>query len=756
MPTQTGQPSHNGRNLPYCIFREMSLPFSSGGWLLLGNTMRTMTWRLWIAGFSVLGIGICGTRPAAAESAPSRLRLEPIVVTATKRPELLRNVPMSITVVSGNQLARMHEVNFSDYVQTIPGMIMVASDPAHATLVLRGISTQGTGATIGTYLDESPYGSSSALADGLIMTPNIDTFDMKRIEVLRGPQGTLYGANTLGGLIRFVTNPPNPAKFDNEVQVGLDDAEHGGFGWSTKGMVNIPLTSDMALRIDGYRWKHAGFINDPTRHLTHVNGYGEKGGRASLLWGHPNAITVRLTAYLQDMVLDGTNGIDLTTVPAAGTASGLRISLTPLYGPLAQGRVASEASTVKNRLYNATVNWNLGWGELTSATSYGTYFGSQIQDATALFGTLLRSDLGEHKLTEEMRLASIGAGRISWLVGLFYTHETASLHQDLIPTLSSQSVGFVQLSSTYLELAEFGNVTYHFSKEFDLSVGGRWAHNRQSANEFGLASAAGRSSEGVFTYSVAPHWHPSASTMVYARVAKGFQPGGPNVLPPNPPADVPATFHSDTLTNYELGVKSRQYHGRLSLDADLFYIDWKGIQLQTVVQNFGVNGNGGSAVSKGLEWQAAWIPINRLTVRVGGAYTDARLTSSTDPVLVGAPSGAWLPYIPEWSGSATAEYTYLRRGNLSAFCGADWRYTGPRKSGFNPALGQASLPNDSEFDLNTGVRRGRWTLELYARNITDERAIVEIDQGGSSVTQAAPVGDVTQPRVIGLTLTGKL
>ncbi len=135
------------------------------------------------------------------------------------------------------------------------------------------------------YLDEIPYGSSSALADGRIMAPNIDAFDLKRIEVLRGPQGTLYGANTLGRLVRFVTHPPNPSRFDAELQWGADDIAHAGVGWSTRAMVKIPLARAAALRIDGYRWKHAGFIADPTRQLSHVNGAGEKGGRVSLLWG---------------------------------------------------------------------------------------------------------------------------------------------------------------------------------------------------------------------------------------------------------------------------------------------------------------------------------------------------------------------------------------------------------------------------------------------------------------------------------------
>lgn len=721
-----------------------------------GRAVLIKNWLGLIVGMLMLSAALDGAASARARAA-ARLtplpQLRTVVVNATKRPQRLRDIPMSVTVLGGAQLRRLHAVNLSDYVQMIPGMVMVASDPAHVNLVLQGINAEGVGSTIGVYLDESPYGSSSALADGRIMTPNIDTFDLKRIEVLRGPQGTLYGANTLGGLVRFVTQPPNPSRFDTEVQLGADDVAHAGLGWSTRAMVNIPLARDAALRIDGYRWKHAGFIDDPTRQLSHINGAGEKGGRVSLLWGQPHGVTVRVTAYRQDMALDGSNGVDLTTVPSKATASGMRVSLTPLFGTLEQGRIASETSTVKNRLYNATVHWNLGWSAFTSVTSYGIYSGEQIADTTAVFGTLQRSDLRLHKLTQELRLASTGARHLSWLLGVFYTHESARLHQNLIPTRTSPRAEFAQLNSTYLELAGFGDVTYRFSGTFDLSVGARWAHNRQSSLEFGLASATGRSSEGVFTYSLAPHWHVSRDTLVYLRAATGYQPGGPNALPPNRPADVPATFQSDTLTDYELGVKTLQLHARLSLDANFFYIEWRKIQLITIVGHYGLDGNGGSALSKGFEWQTTWLPLDRLTVRLGGAYTDARLTSNTNPVLVGARAGARLPYIPQWSGSLAADYTYYKRGGVAAFVGADWRYTGQRESGFDPALGQTSLPADSEFDLQTGMVRGHWTLELYGRNITDRRSISEIGPGGSIVTRAAPIGDVTAPRVIGLTLT---
>lgn len=720
--------------------------------------MKSVSWRsVAITSVAISGcIAVLGPGCSAAAAQPaSGEQLETIIVTATKRAEKSRDVPMSLTAVGGGTLARLQEVNFADYAQTIPGMVMVAADPGHTQLALRGIETEGTGATIGMYLDETPYGSSSALANGLVMTPNLDTFDMERIEVLRGPQGTLYGANTLGGLLKFVTKPPDPRAFDDEIELGVDRVAHsGGTGWSTKGMVNLPLAAGMALRIDGYRWTQPGFIDDPTQGRQDINGSAEKGGRASLLWNEIRDLSVRLTAYTQDLTLDGTNGVDVTTVPSAATASGERVDLTPLYGALEQGRAATEASTVRYRLYNATVNWKLGWAGLTSSTSYGTFDSNAIEDGTALYGTLVRPVLGEHRITQELRLTSPSDRTVEWLLGFYYNHENAQLHQDLVATPAGAPLGFVQVSSAYRETAGFADLTYHFSPAFDVSLGGRWARNEQHALEFGLASAGGDSSEGVFTWSVAPSWHVTRHTMLYVRVAKGYQPGGPNLLPPNPPPDIPATFHSDTLVNYELGVKTEQLDGRLALDADVFDIKWRGIQLLTVVDNFGVNGNGGTADSRGLEGDVSWMPVDRLTLRLGGAYTRARLTSNTDPILVGAASGEPLPYIPDWSGSASGDYTFYRAGEVSAFAGAGWRYTGVRDAGFDPALGRTRLPADSEFDLHAGATRGRWQLEIYARNISDERGIAELDSGASAVSNAAPVIEVVEPRTIGLTLTG--
>jgi outer membrane receptor protein involved in Fe transport len=698
-------------------------------------------------------------QPLPAQAA-SDTGLETVTVTATKRAEKLQDVPMGVGALTGDTLQKLNAANFEDFISRLPAVTLVATDAGHSQIVMRGINTGGIGATVGTYIDETPYGSSNSLANGLITTPNIDTFDISRVEVLRGPQGTLYGANTLGGLLKFVTNAPDPSQFDDKLELGVDDVAHGGVGWSAKGMLNLPITDDLAVRVVAYHDKQSGYIDDPVRGAKDVNGASGTGGRVSVLWKPTDDLSIRLTAHAQNFDFDGNNSIDGTFVPSG---PGYAISLTPLFGPYEQGRTVAETSKVHYRVYNGTIDYDLGFGTLTSASSYGTFSDHSIQDATGLLGLLIRPDLEQKKFTQEIRLASPSDATLEWLAGFFYTNEKSSLLQNLVVTPDGDPIAFLQVDSGYAELAGFADVTYHFTPAFDVSLGGRWAQNSQHALQFGLADASGGSSEGVLTWSVAPRWHVDENTMVYARIAKGYQPGGPNVLPPNPGPGVPASFKSDTLINYELGVKSSLDDNRISFDVDAFYITWNNIQLLTEVGGFGINGNGGTADSKGFEWDVSWNPIDPLTLRLGGAYVDARLTADAGPLL-GAQSGDPLPFVPQWSGSLDGDYRFASVGGFTPFVGASWRYLGPRFSAFDANFGQTKLPGYNEFDLRAGVDWQNWTLTLYAKNVTDQRGITSVGPGGSAASIADPVNlpvpapaiSIDRPRVIGLTITGKI
>ena len=254
--------------------------------------------------------------PAAGQSAQQTAAQQTaagsanVTVTANLRAERLRNVAMSVTAVTAQKVEQLQAFNFADYAKFVPGLTLVESAPGQEQLILRGLNSGGDASTVATYIDETPYGSSSGLANGTLLPPDIDAFDMNRVEVDKGPQGTLYGASTLGGLLKFVTNPPDPSHLAAEAEVTGDEVENQG-GWAVKGMLNIPLGSDAAFRIVGSDVGNPGFIDDAVRHLSNVNNSGEQGVRGSFLWQPTSAVTIRLTAIGQDFQENDANEEDL-------------------------------------------------------------------------------------------------------------------------------------------------------------------------------------------------------------------------------------------------------------------------------------------------------------------------------------------------------------------------------------------------------------------------------------------------------------
>jgi outer membrane receptor protein involved in Fe transport len=710
---------------------------------------------------------LLGSISLVALTAPAYAAIETVVVTAEKRAEDVREVPMAVTVLGGESLERKSQTNFADFITSVPGMSYNAAEPGHTSLALRGINAGGVGATVGTYLDETPYGSSSALANGTITTPNIDTFDIARIEVLRGPQGTLYGSSTLGGLLKFVTNAPSTDGFDDKFEVGAVNLDNGGTGWSARGMVNVPVGDNAALRVSAYHDDTPGYIDDPGRGLRNINDARSDGGRASLLFNASDDLSVRFTVVMQNLNVGGNNVEDLAL---AGP------NFAPLFGKYQQQRNADEFSDVAYRVYNGTVSWNLGWGDLTSTTSYDTFHDHSLTDGSGspgVFFGYLESRLSQKKFTQEVRLASpADSGPFDWLIGGYYTHENGLLHQDVnIPGPTPPAGIILDLSSKYIETAGFASLTTHFSETFDLQVGGRYSHNSQSALELeaipllaipSFVAASGVSTGNVFTWSVAPRVHLNDGTMLYARVAKGFRPGGPNALPPGPHPGVPNFYGADSLLNTELGVKTSMFDDTVSLDADLFMIDWHDIQLLVLSGGFGVNTNGSSARSQGFEWNIGWQPIDQLNVNFNGAFTDAHLTSDTDPLLVGAKYGARLPYTPRWGTSLDADYSFGEMGSVTPFAGISWRYVGERKSGFGgavvpPTPNQFTLPSYNTVDLRAGVDWDNWTVELYGKNLSNADGITVFSASGNSAASGnAASAAIIQPREFGITVRGKI
>jgi iron complex outermembrane recepter protein len=741
----------------------------------------------------------------ASATSTSASTLQEVVVTAQKREEKLHDVPMGVTAVTADELQQQQLVSLEDLQSKVPGLSLTQLEPGRTRLTLRGQNVGGVGSTVTTYIDDTPFGSSNALANGYGFTGDFDTWDLQRVEVLRGPQGTLYGAGSEGGLLKYVTNAPDPSKFGAAAQVGGEDLAHGEAGGSGKGMINLPIGDRAAFRLSGYYEKTPGYIDDPSLGLKDLNHGYRDGLRAALLVNFTDNLSIRLNAFGQDLHNAGSPDTDV--VGAAGTGpTPPPNQLEPTIGDFQQQRFIRESSDFKYRIYSGTLNWNIGWGTFTSITSYGTTEQNSLIDASSnpvapgvpaagtygdyatLFnqplppgataaGLAETADINIKKWTQEFRLASAANQTLEWQVGAFYTHEASTIAQTL-PTFYIPSQEYstlpsfenVSLDALYREWAAFAEATYHFNPQWDLALGGRWSENKQSADQSAtgllLSSppnpptvTSGDSTDTDFTYSIAPRWHVTQDTMVYGRVATGYRPGGPNVLPPVVPPGIEPHYKADKTTNYELGTRTDLLDRRLSVDVAAFLVDWKDIQLFEFISPYGFNANGGTARSKGIEWTLGWTPVTGLAVTLTGAYVDAYLTSPAP--ATGGNEGDSLPFVPKWSTSLDGAYTWRALADYNAFVGATWSYIGSRFPDFSATPGGAGLvpdvrpelPSYSTVNLRAGLDSGRWMFELYAKNIGDTRGINYYTN--SATPDFGGAVTYSQPRTIGAQVTAR-
>jgi outer membrane receptor protein involved in Fe transport len=690
-------------------------------------------------------------RPPAALSEGDQ---NAIVVTAQKRPQVLIDVPQSVSVISGDTLENTHAQRLSDYLTRIPSANIVESQAGNSRIVLRGINTGGVGATVATYIDETPFGSATALANGGVLAPDFDPFDLARVEVLRGPQGTLYGANSLGGLIKFVTVTPDPGAFAGAAELGAEKVSHGDTGWWGRAAVNVPLGATAAFRVSGFYRRDPGYIDDPV--LGHdVNDGKTYGGRVSFLVRPTEQLSVRASVHVENIRSDGTNAVDIDPV-----------TLKPVGGSLEQFRILRQPNDIDYRIYNTTIDYDFGPMTLVSSTSYGTLDQAQIVDGSGALGVPgagLDQSMTQRRFTEEVRLASSPKQTIEWTIGGFYTHEKNRLGQAVYladPATQEPVVNgliVVDLPSRYSEYAGFANATWHLSPRFDLTAGARYSHNDQSSTQDtsgALVPApvhlSGKSSDNAFTYSVAPTFKLDTNTRIYARVAKGYRPGGPNAISPDAdPNEVPFQFAPDTTTNYEVGIKTRTEDNLLSLDVSVFRIDWKKVQLLVQIGQFGVNINGASARSSGVEFTAGLHPSHELSLFANGSYVDAHLTADT-PVQVGGVAGDPLPYNPKWQWTVGAEYEHRLSSSSTARGGISWHYLGHRFTEFDPVEGQHRLGSFGQIDAHAGVDFGRFRVDAFAHNLTDSRGITNVGFFGDVNGDLAAA--IIRPRSFGLAL----
>lgn len=700
--------------------------------------------------------------------------IEEVLVTAQKRIENVQEVPASVSVFDSRRVRQLHATSIIDYAAYIPGLnVSSGGGPGQTMITLRGIAPVGPGPVVGYYVDDTPLGSSSSYGGGREFGLDLMPYDVERIEVLRGPQGTLYGAGAMGGLLKYVLRRPSTSQF--EVWAGAETfgiSSAGDLGWGVRAGANLPLATDRAGLWGSYfEQQTPGYVNNAHTGVRDENDVSQRGGRLSLLWQIGDDVSLQLGGLWQriDSHDDAAVALTLTGLdPPTGVPSyGMLTSFHPLSQPFEQD--------IDH--YSATLDWNLGWASLLSASSYSRTHTRHVQDASFIFGFLYpRATNGAvaagyaqfpitldlRKRTQELRLVSPAGGRVEWLIGAFYTQEDSEQVRDVfaldtagrvIPQFAPRFL-FVEFPSQYEEVAGFGSATLRLAERFDVTAGVRWARNRQRFRQIsgGLEELigpptdfSGSSSEEVFTYSVSPRWQVSTDTMIYARVATGYRPGGPN-----PRAlDLPPTVVADTLTNYELGLKSQFSGGRALLNVAAFRIDWRDIQQAVVVGGIGSVDNTGNAVSEGFEIETAYLPIDRLRIGVNAAYTDARLTAPAEGIAAGR-----LGNTPRWSASVLLDYEFALANRWTAHIGGGWRYVGEQGTAIAAQTGADNsyvLPPYGALDLAAELIRGSWTISVFARNVTDRRAYI----GGGLVIDAddVPYGidaSVLQPRTVGI------
>lgn len=709
-------------------------------------------------GALLMGAGVAAAQDAADDAGA----MGEVVVTAQKRSERLLDVPVAISAVDASLLVDNGSTQLTDYAAYVPGMYVDSNGtPGQSTISLRGIGPMGSSATVGMYIDEAPVGSSGIYNSTSVLTFDLMPYDIQRIEVLRGPQGTLYGANSIGGQLNYVTKAPALDEFEGKAGVeALDVTDGSDTNFNYGARLSFPLVKDsLGMSLSYARRELPAYINNIQTGEEDINEGTQEGARAALLWRPSDRTSISLSALRQEVESDD-NAVLMEDANGVPVGDGMSTNLF-LHEPY--------ESTFD--LYSATLAFGVGDLTLTSVTSYSTAEFSVTQDATRFFGTLLGgvgSDLvntfDQEKLTQEIRLTSPEGDRFEWLVGAFYTDEDNEVGQllsaydpatgALIPGLNPTAV--VQLPNEYQEYAAFANGTYKFTDAFHLTAGVRYARNEQDFRQisFGVvvppADDPGTSEEDVTTFSVSPEWHMSDDSMVYARVASGYRPGGPNVLIPG----VPPTVASDDMRSYEIGVKSLLAGGTVQFEAAAFFMDWNDIQLAVTFPN-GLGGlaNAGTAESQGVEGSLTWLAGDNFTLGINAAYADAQLTSDTE---TGGQDGDRLPRTPEWSGSLTADYVIDSGNDLSWRFGGLVRYVGDRLS--DPTSEPDSVEADAytTLDLNAGVTiRDRFTIRAYARNVTDEdgdisrsTSIANSVPGGATFITVAPV----QPRTIGLSV----
>jgi outer membrane receptor protein involved in Fe transport len=751
-----------------------------------------------------------GYAPAVlAQSAPSAQStdLDTVIVTARKREETLLDIPQEIQAISQEQLQRANLDSVKEFSRFVPSLSYNATVPGRGTIYFRGVADDSSSfiadASAAIYLDEQPLTQSA-------LQPEIRLVDIERIEALPGPQGTLYGSSSQAGTLRYITNKPDAGAFSTDVALDAFTVDHGDQGYEVSGVVNVPLSENVAIRVVGFSARDAGFIDnvlgtslggvfDNADFVDQdINSVEYAGGRAALRWNPNENWTVDGTVVYQQM--------DANSYSEDDVRRGGREYATV--------RFLDESRSDEWTQLALTLQGDLGWARFTSATSYFTRRIAYFQDNTDYTFYLSHSfganyavyDLGSDpvglgwrdgpfadRIAQEFRLQG-STEKLTWVAGLFYERveegfnffsriedyeDTAGFaarqnyaiyygFEPPAPGSTDNAFYHSKNNQTTEQYAAFGEVTYSPNEDWSFTAGLRWFDHTRTRDYFtqqpnGFFSSnlgTAENSTSDFTKKLSVQYNINEDAMVYALYSDGFRAGGRNVVRPG--TVLPADYEADFLDNYELGFKSRFAGGRYTLNLTAFQMEWKDYQIEVTDPGplFAILvANVGDAEIKGVTLDFSAFLFDSLEFGLNLQLLDPK-TKANEP-LIGLLPGDRLPFSAEEKGAFWLEYTFpgeFAGGNF--YARYQFSYTGNSLNGLpNPVLDDDGnvveiieptlQPAYQLSDFKIGLTADNWEIYAYVDNVFDERAIL-FDQATELGLRTNNIKTIGDPRTWGV------
>lgn len=753
------------------------------------------------------------TSPATTEAG-----LEEITVTAERFTSTIQNTPISISALSGEELTKAGLSRIQDIARDVPGLSMRYASAGLTEYEARGLASNGGAApTVGFYLDEIPLSPPAVSQSGkVVIDPNL--YDVERVEILRGPQGTLYGSGSMGGTVKVLTNQPKLGTFEGSVQ-GTGSYTDGGSGNGGGNlMLNFPLGDQFAVRIvlsDLYR---SGWIDNitvqpfpvslsspvqgnvlgtpVTNIIRKANSETLYSGRIALLYKPNDDLSILATAMTQGLHMGGYDLLD----GSPNTAVPYRVYDAHYEAfPLREG-IRDDIS-----IFGLTVNANLGFADLTSATSYWGRLGYQVQDASE---SIYYSNQGgtpfvpvpyaerdpSHQLSQEIRLTSHDIGAWHWVAGAFYS----SLHSvwneigrsPLNPTTPDGSYFISWNDYGVRQTALFADVSYKFNDQWKLAAGARYYDYASHQDEYSwgydgpnptppanskitTAKNSGGNPRVNLSYT------PNPDLTVYTTISKGFRPGGANQILP-PPTSPPfcqqgaLSFGPDSAWNYEIGEKARLFDNWLTVNSDVYYIKWTGIQqVLTLPCGYQFYDNAGDGRTFGPELEINAKLSSEWSASLSAAYTDAKITSPNalytsfltsvahfpDGVTRPCPTnggGCTAPIMNVVKDTASLSVVYATNvlGNYQFTARAAGQFVG---SSYDVAYYFGyKLPSYALGNARVGLARDNWSADLFVDNFTNKVALISANNTSFQFNIPQVVRYSTnQPRTVGVQVNYK-